>query len=64
MAGLNSTIHESHLDADHHGFLGEEQLRWFATQLADYEHRGWFRLGMVHVRCLPQAPRLPVAPPG
>jgi 3',5'-cyclic AMP phosphodiesterase CpdA len=48
VAGLNSTIHESHLDADHHGFLGEEQLRWFADRLADYRRRGWLRLGMVH----------------
>lgn len=48
VAGLNSTIHESHRDADHHGFLGEEQLRWFGDRLADYHRRGWLRLGIVH----------------
>jgi WD40 repeat protein/uncharacterized protein YjbI with pentapeptide repeats/3',5'-cyclic AMP phosphodiesterase CpdA len=48
VAGLNSTIHESHRDADHHGFVGEPQLRWFAERLADHERRGWLRLGMVH----------------
>jgi WD40 repeat protein/3',5'-cyclic AMP phosphodiesterase CpdA len=48
VAGLNSTIHETHRDADHHGFLGEPQLRWFADRLADHERRGWLRLGMVH----------------
>jgi 3',5'-cyclic AMP phosphodiesterase CpdA len=48
VAGLNSTIHESHLDADHHGFVGEAQLRWFRDKLADYERKGWLRVGLVH----------------
>ncbi|HWO22877.1 MAG TPA: pentapeptide repeat-containing protein [Kofleriaceae bacterium] len=48
VAGMNSTIHESHLDADHHGFVGEPQLRWFASRLAEYERKGWLRVGLVH----------------
>ncbi|HMG24684.1 MAG TPA: metallophosphoesterase, partial [Kofleriaceae bacterium] len=48
VAGLNSTIHESHRDEDHHGFVGEPQLRWFADRLAEYEDKGWLRIGIVH----------------
>src|SRR5262249_9724079 len=28
VAGLNSTMRESHRDDDHYGYLGEAQLRW------------------------------------
>lgn len=48
VAGLNSTIHEGHRDADHHGFVGEDQLRWFDDRLAEYERKGWLRIGLVH----------------
>ncbi|MEE6261873.1 WD40 domain-containing protein [Plantactinospora sonchi] len=48
VAGLNSTMAESHLDTDHYGWLGERQLRWFADRLADYRARGWLRLAAVH----------------
>jgi 3',5'-cyclic AMP phosphodiesterase CpdA len=48
IAGLNSTIHESHRDADHHGFVGEAQLRWFRDRLREYENKGWLRVGLVH----------------
>ena len=48
VAGLNSTIHESHRDEDHHGFVGERQLRWFERKLGEYQRRGWLRIGMVH----------------
>ena len=48
VAGLNSTIAESHLETDHYGWVGEHQLRWFADRLADYRSRGWLRLGAVH----------------
>ena len=48
VAGLNSTITESHLDDDHYGWIGEYQLHWFADQLADYRRRGWLRLAAVH----------------
>ncbi|MBE1488937.1 eIF2A-related protein [Plantactinospora soyae] len=48
VAGLNSTMAESHRDADHYGWVGETQLRWFADRLADYRSRGWLRLAAVH----------------
>src|ERR1022692_3413188 len=48
VAGMNSTMAESHLDADHYGRIGEHQLRWFADRLSDYRDRGWLRLAAVH----------------
>jgi hypothetical protein len=48
VAGLNSTIHESHRDEDHHGWVGERQLVWFAERLRPYKERGWMRIGLVH----------------
>ncbi len=48
VAGLNSTIRESHRDKDHYGWLGETQLRWFAGKLRAYRERGWMRIGLVH----------------
>ncbi|HEY6178110.1 MAG TPA: pentapeptide repeat-containing protein [Kofleriaceae bacterium] len=48
LAGLNSTMIESHRDSDHYGHVSKEQLRWFDTRLAEYEHRGWLRIGLVH----------------
>ncbi|HSV66968.1 MAG TPA: pentapeptide repeat-containing protein [Mycobacteriales bacterium] len=48
VAGLNSTMAESHRDEDHYGWVGEEQLRWFAGRLEGYRRRGWLRLAAVH----------------
>ncbi len=48
VAGLNSTIAESHRDGDHYGLVGEAQLQWFAERLAGYRSRGWLRLAAVH----------------
>ena len=48
VAGLNSTMDESHLEKSHHGFVGEKQLRWLADRLSSYRQQGWFRLGVVH----------------
>ena len=50
-AGLNSTMAESHLDGDdghHYGWVGEDQLAWFADRLRGYRDRGWLVLGAVH----------------
>ena len=52
VAGLNSTMAESHRDADHYGWTGEHQLRWFAERLAGYRDRGWLRLAAVHHNAL------------
>jgi 3',5'-cyclic AMP phosphodiesterase CpdA len=48
VAGLNSTMAESHRAEDHYGWVGERQLRWFAERLASYRDRGWLRLAAVH----------------
>ena len=48
VAGLNSTMAESHVDGDHYGWVGEEQLRWFAERMAAYRRRGWLRLAAIH----------------
>ena len=48
VAGLNSTMAESHQEGDHYGQVGEAQLRWFADRLTEYRRRGWLRLGAVH----------------
>ena len=52
VAGLNSTMAESHLDGTHYGSVGEPQLRWFRDRLEPYLKRGWFRLGVVHHNAL------------
>jgi 3',5'-cyclic AMP phosphodiesterase CpdA len=48
VAGLNSTMAESHRDGDHYGLLGEGQLAWFAQELRRYRDAGWLVLGAVH----------------
>jgi WD40 repeat protein len=48
VAGLNSTMAESHRGDDHYGWVGERQMRWFASRLAGYRDRGWLRLAAVH----------------
>ncbi|HEX2417392.1 MAG TPA: pentapeptide repeat-containing protein, partial [Micromonosporaceae bacterium] len=48
IAGLNSTMAESHKDTDHYGWLGEQQLRWFAERLKRARERGWLRLAVLH----------------
>ncbi|MCP4592784.1 MAG: metallophosphoesterase, partial [bacterium] len=48
VAGLNSTMAESHRDDDHYGWLGEEQLHWFRDRLAPYREKGWLRIAAVH----------------
>ena len=48
VAGLNSTMAESHRDGDHFGRVGEEQLRWFRERLMPYRARGWLRVGAIH----------------
>jgi len=48
VAGLNSTMAESHREEDHYGHVGEEQLQWFAEHLTKMKRRGWLRIGAVH----------------
>jgi Pentapeptide repeats (9 copies)/NACHT domain/WD domain, G-beta repeat len=48
VAGLNSTMAESHLETDHYGACGEDQYRWFAQRLEAYKDNGWLRIAAVH----------------
>ncbi len=48
IAGLNSTMAESHRDEDHYGQVGERQLKWFRERLMPYREKGWLRIAAVH----------------
>ena len=44
VAGLNSTIKQSHIVHDDHGWVGNLQLERFAARLEGYRERGWLRI--------------------
>jgi WD40 repeat protein/3',5'-cyclic AMP phosphodiesterase CpdA len=46
IAGLNTTMAESHREDDHYGWLGEAQAAWFAQRLRPFEESGWLRIGV------------------
>jgi WD40 repeat protein/uncharacterized protein YjbI with pentapeptide repeats/3',5'-cyclic AMP phosphodiesterase CpdA len=48
IAGLNSTMAESHLPNDHYGSVGRDQLAWFGQHLRRHRDNGWLVLGAVH----------------
>lgn len=48
VAGLDSTIADSHRSEDHYGFLGEPQLRHFAGKLRVAADQGLLRVAAVH----------------
>lgn len=48
VAGLNSTLAESHREEDHHGLLGERQLDWFGRELEEARQREWLRIAVLH----------------
>jgi WD40 repeat protein len=48
VAGLNSTMADSHREDDHYGWIGETQAAWFARQLRQFEDAGWLRVGVVN----------------
>jgi len=48
IAGLNSTVADSHRKDDHYGYLGEEQLHWFEMKLKNARYDGWLRIGAIH----------------
>jgi WD40 repeat protein len=50
VAGINTTMADSHRAEDHYGQAGEHQLRWFAGRLARYQQDGWLRLAALHHR--------------
>jgi hypothetical protein len=45
VAGLNTTIADSHRDEDHYGWLGPDQLDWFAERLEPFGKTDWWRVG-------------------
>src|SRR5262249_43654888 len=47
VAGLNSTMAETHLSERHDGRLGDAQLKWFEQNLAPLEEAGYLRIGVV-----------------
>lgn len=47
VAGLNSTMAETHLSEQHDGWLGDAQLKWFEQNLAQLEEAGYLRIGVV-----------------
>ncbi len=48
VAGLNSTMAESHLEDDRYGWVGESQAAWFAQRLQPFTDAGWLRIGAVN----------------
>ncbi|WP_437299044.1 HipA N-terminal domain-containing protein [Sorangium sp. So ce426] len=48
VAGVNSAIAESHRPEDHYGFVGEQQLRFFAGKLRPYKEQGFLRIAAMH----------------
>jgi WD40 repeat protein len=47
VAGLNSTMAESHRPEDRYGWLGEAQAAWFAERLRPCAEDGWLRVAAV-----------------
>jgi WD40 repeat protein len=50
VAGINTTMADSHRAEDHHALAGARQLRWFEGRLARYRQDGWLRLAASHHR--------------
>jgi len=48
IAGMNSTMAESHLPEDHYGSVGEPQCRWFQSRLLEKKDLGWLVIAAVH----------------
>lgn len=57
VAGLNSTIKDSHVQRERYGWIGDAQATWFATAMERYRRQGWLRIGLVHHNPLGQAGR-------
>lgn len=47
VAGLNSTLPQSHREEDRYGRVGQAQAAWFNERLRHFEDEGWLRLGAV-----------------
>ncbi|MFG2013584.1 WD40 domain-containing protein [Actinomadura geliboluensis] len=47
VAGLNSTLPQTHREEDRYGRVGQAQAAWFNERLRHFEGEGWLRLGAV-----------------
>ncbi|MFI9030696.1 TIR domain-containing protein [Streptomyces sp. NPDC053560] len=47
VAGFNSTMAYSHRPEDQFGYVGRDQITWFAEALHQYERDGWLRIGAI-----------------
>ncbi|HVK22655.1 MAG TPA: TIR domain-containing protein [Actinokineospora sp.] len=47
VAGINSTVNQTHLSITEPGQVGEQQAQWFAERLAEFEQAGQLRIGVV-----------------
>lgn len=56
IAGLNSTMKDSHKSEDHYGYVGKKQLDQFAEKLAKYKEREWLRIVALHHNVRSAAP--------
>ncbi len=45
VAGLNSTMAQTHLEDDNYGWISESQAAWFAQRLQPFAEAGWLRIG-------------------
>jgi hypothetical protein len=48
VAGLNSTMAESHRPKDRYPLITQDQLNWFAAKLSQERTNGWRRLAAIH----------------
>jgi WD40 repeat protein len=48
VAGINTTMADSHRAEDHYPVASEHQLRWFEGRLARYQRVGWLRVAALH----------------
>ncbi|MEU5879742.1 TIR domain-containing protein [Spirillospora sp. NPDC047279] len=47
IAGLNSTLPQTHREGDRYGQVGQAQAAWFTERLRHFEDEGWLRLAAV-----------------
>ncbi|TYK47774.1 TIR domain-containing protein [Actinomadura decatromicini] len=57
VAGLNSTLPQTHREADRYGRVGSAQAAWFNERLRHFEEEGWLRLAAVEHAPIPGEPR-------
>jgi WD40 repeat protein len=56
VAGLNSTMAESHREDDHYGWIGEAQAAWFTERMRPFESDGWLRIAAIQHSPVPGDP--------